>query len=254
MSVAALGMYDWPEARVETDLLWAAIRDALLNLDLDAPEALERDRDVWSVWRDPTMILSQTCGLPYAAKLADDVALLGAPVYDLADCPRGTYRSEIIVRADDAADDVDGLCGRRFGFNGRESQSGWACFAAQVGDPRSFFGELVQTGAHRASVRAVAEGAADAACIDAVSWRLAQRHDPALTSRLRVIARTAPTPGLPFITAPRDEATLARMRLVIETAIESLPKAVSDALFLKGFARKRPGDYAPLATGWPKEG
>lgn len=252
MSVAALGMYDWPEVRAETDQLWTAIRDGLRALGLGAPDALERSGEMWALWRDPDLALAQTCGLPYTARLADKVALLGAPVYALADCPRGTYRSEIIVRADDPAADVDALRGRRFGFNARESQSGWACFAVQTEDPRAFFGALVQTGAHRASIRAVAEGKADAACIDAVSWRLAERHDPSLTEGLRVLARTAPTPGLPFITAPRDEATLSRMRLVIETAIETLPPAVADALFLKGFAKMRPADYAPLAVGWPE--
>ncbi|MEL7464254.1 MAG: PhnD/SsuA/transferrin family substrate-binding protein [Pseudomonadota bacterium] len=253
MSLAALAMYDWPEVREETDRLWAAIRDSLRNIGVAAPDALSRDADMWSVWRDPSLCLGQTCGLPFAAKLAGDVALLGAPVYDLADCPRGTYRSEVIVRADDPAPDLAALRGARFAFNMRESQSGWACFAAQIEDPAAYFGELIQTGAHRASVRAVAGGAADAACIDAVAWRLAERHDADLTAGLRVIHRTAPTPGLPFITAPRPEETLARMRLVIETAIETQPPLVRDALFLNGFAKKRPEDYAPLAKGWPAE-
>ncbi|MEL6795037.1 MAG: PhnD/SsuA/transferrin family substrate-binding protein, partial [Pseudomonadota bacterium] len=240
-----------PEIRAETDALWAVIRDGLRNIGVEAPEALARDGDMWATWRSPDLALGQTCGLPYAARLVGEVALLGAPVYDLVDCPRGTYRSEIIVRADDPAPDVEALRGRRFAYNMRESQSGWACFATQVEDPRTFFGELVQSGAHRASVRAVAEGASDAACIDAVSWRLAARHDAEIAAATRVIDRTAPTPGLPFITAPRDEAMLARMRLVIETAIETLPAAVAGALFLKGFAKKRLRDYAPLAVGWP---
>ncbi len=68
-----------------------------------------------------------------------------------------------------------------------------------------------------------------------------------------MLARTAATPGLPFITAPRDEAELSMMRLVIETAIETLPPAIGDALFLSGFAKKSPEDYAPLAAGWPDD-
>lgn len=253
MTVAALGMYDWPEVREETDRLWRVIGDGLRSLGLDAPGDLARGGDPWAVWRDPDLVLAQTCGLPYAARLKGDVSLLGAPVYALEDTPPGKYRSEIVVRADDPAEDVAALRGRRFGFNMRESQSGWACFAADHENPLTFFAEVVKTGAHRASVHAVAEGRVDAACIDAVSWRLARRHDAAAVAKLRVLARTRPTPGLPFITAPRPEETLARMRLVIETAIETAPAAVRDALFLKGFAKKRPEDYAPLAAGWPAD-
>lgn len=252
MSVAALGMYDWPEVRAETDLLWAAIRDGLRGIGLDAPVALDREADLWSVWRDPALVLSQTCGLPFAAKLAGKVSLVGAPVYDLPGCPRGTYLSEIVVRADDPAESVGDLRGRRFGYNGTTSQSGWACFATQVADPRAYFGGLVETGGHRNSVLAVAEGRADAACVDAVSWRLAERHESAAAGALRVLARTRPTPGLPYVTAPRDAGTLSRMRLLIETAIETLPEAARGALFLKGFAKMRERDYAPLAAGWPE--
>ena len=212
-----------------------------------------RPDDPWTVWRAPGLALGQTCGLPYAARLAGDVALLGAPVYRLKDCPRGTYRSEIVVRADDPAATVGDLRGRRFAYNGLTSQSGWACFATQIEDPRRFFGELVHSGAHRASLLAVARSEADAACIDAVSWRLAERCEPKAVAGLRVLARTAATPGLPFITAPRDEAELSMMRLVIETAIETLPPAIGDALFLSGFAKKSPKDYAPLAAGWPDD-
>ena len=77
MSVAALGMYDWPEVRGETDQLWAAIRDGLRGLKMDAPDALDRGGDLWSVWRSPALTLSQTCGLPFAARLAGTVSLLG---------------------------------------------------------------------------------------------------------------------------------------------------------------------------------
>lgn len=243
-------MYDWPEVGEATDALWRSLRDGLRGAGLAAPEALRRGGDLWSVWRSPDLVLSQTCGLPYAARLAGDVALLGAPAYDLPGVAPGSYLSEIVVRADDPASSVADLGGRRFAFNGRESQSGWAAFAAAFGDPKAIFGDLVETGAHRASLTAVAQGRADIAAIDAVSWRLARRHEPAARA-LRVLARTPPTPGLPFITARRDERSLAHMRLVIETEIEMAAPEIREALFLTGFVKKRPENYAPLAAGWP---
>ena len=247
---ASLPMYDWPEVRAETDAYWAALGDGLRNLGLDAPVELARPiDDVWAHWRDPALAISQTCGLPYSARLAGEVSLLGAPAYAIPKTRPGFYRSEIVVRADDPAQSVDDLKGRRFAYNMRESQSGYACFLADHGDPATWF-DLVETGAHRASAQAVAAGDADLACIDAASWLLFERHDPA-AAKLRVLARTSPTPGLPYITAETDELTLARMRLMIETTIVTLPKAITGALFLTGFAKLRPSDYAPLAAGWP---
>lgn len=249
---AALPMYDWPEIRAETDALWAAVRERLRAAGYAAPQALERGGDPWALWRDPALILSQTCGLPYSARLAGAVSLVGAPDYDLP-CPPGCYRSEIVARADDPATDAAALEGRRFAFNMRESQSGWACFATRIGDPGAFFGSLIETGAHRASIVAVAEGRADCAAIDAVAWRLAERHEPAARA-LRVIVSTAPTPGLPLITARRADEETTRIAAAVVAAIADAGEAVRRALFLRGLARPTPEDYAPLAAGWPSDG
>ncbi|MEM8753866.1 MAG: PhnD/SsuA/transferrin family substrate-binding protein [Pseudomonadota bacterium] len=247
MSVAALPMYDWPEVAEATDALWRALRNGLRGAGFDAPEALTRGGDPWKIWRARDLLLAQTCGLPYAARLCGDVSLLGAPSYDLPGVPPGRYRSVVVARVGEGAD----FAGRRFAFNARESQSGWAAFAASFGDPARVFGALVETGAHRASIRSVADGRADFAAVDAVSWRLAERHEPAAEA-LAVVAETPPTPGLPLITRRRDERALAHMRLVIETEVEMLDPAVRAALFLKGFVKMRPEDYAPLAAGWPR--
>lgn len=71
---------------------------------------------------------------------------------------------------------------------------------------------IVETGGHRASVRAVAEGRADLAAIDCRSWALALRHEPC-ARRLVVIGWTAERPGLPYVTgAHTDAATADRLR------------------------------------------
>lgn len=248
---ADLPMYDWPEIRAETDAFWSAMRDRLRDAGFDAPEALARAADPWAVWRGADLLLSQTCGLPFSARLSGTVSLVGAPAYDLA-CPPGFYRSEIIARADDSAGDVGALAGRRFAYNMRESQSGWAAFTTGIGDPAAWFAELVETGAHRASIKAVAEGEADAACIDAVAWRLAERWEPA-AARVRVVASTAPTPGLPVITAKRPESETGRIAAAVGAAIGDLDGETRAALLLTGFARLTEDDYAPLAAGWPAD-
>ncbi len=249
--IASLPMYDWPEVRSETASLWSACRDALRGVGFAAPDTLTASPgNPWQHWQAEDLVLSQTCGLPFSARLAGHVSLIGTPSYALPDVAPGMYCSRIVVRADDPAQSVADLTGRRFAFNMRESQSGWAAFLAAFGDPKMIFDDLIETGAHRASLAAVATGRADAAAIDAVSWALAERHEPAVQA-LRVLASTPATPGLPLITARRSEDDLALMRLALQTAIDGLPNAVKDALLIRDLVRIRAAAYAPLAAGWP---
>ncbi len=245
--IASLPMYDWPEVQAETDTLWDSLRDHLADIGVDAPLALTRDEDPWAHWLDPSLALSQTCGLPFSAKLAGHAVLLGAPDYDLPDCPKGTYRSVVIARSEGA--EVMDLKGAKFVYNMRESQSGWAALDKVLGI-EDHFGELVKSGAHRSSVVAVAGGAADCAAIDAVSWAMAQRVEPA-AAKVHVIAVTPPTPGLPYITGQANASKVKAMAGAVSLAIAALPEGTRSALHLRGFKEWADEDYAPLAAGWP---
>lgn len=247
--IASLPMYDLPAVQAETDRLWASIRGAMRAEGFDAPEGLTRPvDDPWAHWLDPDLVLSQTCGLPYSAKLAGRVTLIGAPDYDLPHAGAGEYYSEIIIRADSHTKSLAGLRGGRFAYNMRDSQSGWAAPEALIGLRRQF-DELVETGGHAASAHAVAEGRADVAALDAVTWSLLQRHDP-VADALRVIARTPVTPGLPYISRDMPEADAGRMRRAVATGVDALDSEAKAALLLRGFAFKTPQDYAPLKQGW----
>lgn len=235
-AVASLPMYDWPEVTGATDAFWARLRDALRGEGIAAPEALSRDA---AHWTHPQLALSQTCGLPYRLGLHARVTLIGAADYGLEDCPPGYYRSAIVVRGDDPRDRLAAFAQAAYAFNDLRSQSGYAALAAAMG--RLEAGRGLRTGAHRASIRAVAEGVAKVAAIDAVSWRLAQAWEPA-ARRLRALAWTPPTPGLPMITAKgRDPAPYAR---AVAAAIGALDAGVRAALGLRGFVALEPGAYS----------
>lgn len=246
--IASLPMYDWPEIQAETDQLWESLRDHLSQAGVDAPAALTRGGDPWTHWLNPWLALSQTCGLPYAAKLAGKTVLLGAPDYDLPDCPKGTYRSVIIARGEGA--EVMDLKGAKFAYNMRESQSGWSALD-RVLAIEDHFGELIQSGAHRNSIISVADGVSDCAAIDAVSWALARRVEPA-AAKVHVIAVTPPTPGLPYITGQANAGKAKAMAGAISLAIAALSAGARSALLLRGFKEWTAEDYAPLAAGWPK--
>jgi hypothetical protein len=246
--IASLPMYDWPEERAAVDALWSAIRDALRDRGLPAPAALDRRILLWDAWLHPDLVLSQACSLPYRTRLHGRVRLLGAFDLSLPGCPPGMYQSHLVARADRAgpAGRLAELAGGVLALNGFDSQSGWAAAATHAAAQGLTFTRFLHTGSHRDSARAVAEGRADLASIDAVTWRLVERHDPGVAAALGIVASTAPTPGLPLITArDRDPAQLCA---ALADAPARLPDAVRAQLGLSGFAPFDPGAYLAVPT------
>ncbi len=236
--IAGLPMYDRPETRGATDRLWSAIAVRLRATGIAAPEALTRGADPWSLWRDPDLLLAQTCGLPYRARLHREVTLVATPDYGVAGCPPGHYRSVVVVRSGEGVPPAP-----RLACNDPLSQSGWAAALDWAAARGVTFRAVLETGAHAASARTVAEGRADIAAIDAVTWRLLTRVEPAAAT-LQVIDRTAPRPGLPLIAGPgRDPASLAA---AVEGAIAALATEDRAALGLVGLARLPAAAYLAL--------
>ncbi len=229
--IASLPMYDWPEIAGETDRFWGLIRQRLCQDGIDAPAHLDRQTDPWAVWQDPTLVLAQTCGMPYRTRLHGRVALVGTPDYGLPDAPPGYYYSAIVARREDTGP-LSAFRDRVLAYNDAISQSGWAAVQNLAAESGFAFSRLLLTGAHRSSAEAVADGRADLAAIDAVTWRLIETYRPAIAERLHIICRTDPTPGLPLITAlSRDPASVAA---AVRQAIADLPTDDRQALGLAG--------------------
>lgn len=246
--IASLPMYDWPEVQGATDTYWRAIRDAWGH----GPSALTRGFDDYIAhWRRPDLALSQTCGMPYRTRLHDQVTLVGTPDFGLPGCAPGYYCSVLVVNAQDDRSQLSELVDDIFAFNDAGSQSGWAAPAAHAAGLGQRFTRLLATGSHRASLSAVAEGRAAMAAIDAVTWELALRHDPAC-ARLRVLERTAPTPGLPYITARGTDP--ARLAAAIAAAIAGLDADTSAALMLRGLTAIPADTYMAVPTPAGPEG
>ena len=98
--IASLAMYDRAEAQPANDRLWGLIRDGLRRSGGAAPDRLTRgDGAYWPAWEAPDLVLSQTCGYPFRARLIGTVTLIGTPDYGVTGCPPGHYcsRSESVV-------------------------------------------------------------------------------------------------------------------------------------------------------------
>jgi ABC-type phosphate/phosphonate transport system substrate-binding protein len=236
--IAALPMYDWPQTRGATDRLWAAIAARLRDRGIDAPDCLTRDADPWSLWCHPDLLIAQTCGLPYRAKLHRQVVLVATPDHAVVGCPPGHYRSVVVARAGAEVPPEP-----RLAYNDPLSHSGWAAALGWADRRGVAFAALVETGAHVGSARAVAEDRADIAAIDCITWRLITRFEPT-ASGLRVIDHTAPAPGLPLIAGPgRDPAPLAE---AIDGAISALAAADRQVLGLAGLVQLPAAAYLAL--------
>ena len=242
--IASLPMYDRPSTRAANDRLWQAIRDIYGR----GPRTLDRTRDPHETWIARDLVFSQTCGLPYRSELHRSVQLIGTPDYGVDECPPGYYRSCIVVRDDDQRDALIRYDGARLARNDTRSQSGWAALVTHLRDTATpcRFDDILDTGSHAASVQTVAEGRADIAAIDAVTWALLLRDDP-VTRRLRVLARTAPTPGLPYITGPDQDVDA--LRRAAHEAIAALTSEDRACLLLKGLVQVPAADY--LAVPMP---
>ena len=239
--IAMLGMYDMPAIQPAVNRYWDAIRSRLGY----GPETLTRDMDYFEMWLSPELLLGQTCGLPYRSRLHDKVQKIATPDYGLPGCPPGHYKSYIVVRADETGEKPEDFEGARFVFNESVSQSGWAGPLTLLNSKGVRFSSYEGTGAHVNSVHAIAEGRADIAGIDALTWALLSAHDPA-TAALKIIDETPPTPGLPYITAPGND--VAALHAAIEGAIESLSNEDRATLHLKGLVQIDTATYLDVPT------
>lgn len=249
-----LPMYDWMEVRDSTRDLESALQGALsaaLGLSETDFRPWPDDGDLVETWTDPDLLLTQTCGYPLTHALQGKVRLVGTPHYDADGCDGPYYCSQLIVRRNSPYQSLGNLRGRRAAFNSPDSQSGMNTFRHAVAELRAgrvFFSEVIESGAHLASLEAVAAGDAEVASIDAVCWGLASRELPDLTQQLRPIAMTARAPGLPFITSSRFSD--AEADLLADTVAEVLasPETLKsrERLGIVGFSKLTVGDYAGI--------
>ena len=168
--------------------------------------------------------------------LAGRVAVVGALDYGLPGCRPGWYRSAVIVRADDPRADLADFRGATLAVNGTDSQSGWGAMlhhAAPLATDGRFFGAVRATGAHRASVRAVAAGRGRP--------RRDRRGEPRAGAAVRAdraaaagALRDRPDAGA---AADRGEGrpTVAPHRRAVAAAVAGLDPATRAALGIRGF-------------------
>jgi phosphonate transport system substrate-binding protein len=192
------------------------------------------------------------CGLPYV-----ELASGREPPFELVAAPvlsgkryrgRPIYFSDVIVRSDSDIHSFIELRGRTWSFNERHSHSGYAvtrAHLARIGEPRGFFGDVVEAGFHQRSIELVRSGAVDGSAIDSQVLDIAMRDDPSLGRDVRVVETLGPSTIQPLVASTKVPASLRRELRGVVLDLGRRPEE-RDALargLVVGFEAVEDGDY-----------
>jgi phosphonate transport system substrate-binding protein len=197
------------------------------------------------------------CGLPYVDKidsLRANMELLAMPVpvgERYQDQP--IYFSDVTVRRESRFESFSQLRGAGWAFNEPRSHSGYnvvRAHLAELGLRHGFFGEIVESGAHSASVEMILSGRVDGAAIDStvLGWLLSQR--PELAREIRVIETIGPSPIPPWVIS--KEVPEKRRRelgtLLLDMHQDAFGRTILERGGLRRFVVTQDGDYDPIRT------
>lgn len=246
---ACLPWYDLAELRRATDALWRRVSDELRATGIaGVPDALNRRLHYEDQWSSGALLLGQACGYDVAIAYAHHLQLVSTPCYGLDGCDGPSYRSFVVVRADDPAATIEDLRGRRCLINTPTSHSGsnvLRSLVAPLSVDGRFFSSVTVSGAHETSLELLRAGDADVAAIDCVTFGLLRRVRPAALAGARVIHETVRVPAPPYVTSSSTPPqTVAALRRALATAVGD--PAVAGPLMMTGVEQLSADDYAPI--------
>jgi ABC-type phosphate/phosphonate transport system substrate-binding protein len=250
--IASLACYDLPPIRGAIEAWWAGLAKAMRAEGIEKPpDRLFWPEDCDRHWLEEKFLLTQTCGYPLMTVLKGRFEVVATPCYAAPGCNGPFYSSAFVLNADDPRDGLDAMKGARAAINGWRSHSGMNALrhaVAPLAGGAAYFSEVIVTGGHVLSCRAIAEGRADLAAIDAVTLALVATHDAEIFARLKVIGYSEPAPALPYVTStPAGEDRLRRLREALYDAVAD-PDLTSarEALLLTGFSALPEGAYVAM--------
>jgi phosphonate transport system substrate-binding protein len=216
------------------------------NLPWQEREQRFESGDIHAIWM---------CGLPYILK-ADQgdlpIELLAAPVmlgerYQ----HQPVYFSDVIVSQDSPFISFADLRGASWAYNEPHSHSGYnlTCYhLAVIGEPKDFFGRVVQAGAHQTALEMVLDGRIDASAIDSTVLEEELRLRPEIAGRLRVIERLGPSPIPPWVIRQDLPQTLRDAVRQAFLSMHTYPtgREILSMGSLERFASVQDSDYDPI--------
>jgi ABC-type phosphate/phosphonate transport system substrate-binding protein len=237
-ATVSLPMYNLPEMRLVNLRFWEALREVLVEAGLrDLPQSLSFERPPVPERIGPEVLFSQTCGYPLETIFRGQAIRLGTPCYEAPGCDGPTHCGFFIVPVGSDARTLSDLVGGVFLFNHQHSNSGMNLARralAEIAGGRPLFARAVETGSQPGNLDRVARGEGDATAVDCVTYAFWCRHRPEMAPKVRVLARTPPSPAIPFVTSiATPAATVAILRAALHSVVHEEPyRGVREGLML----------------------
>lgn len=192
------------------------------------------------------------CSKPYAIQMDETPRLLNGIAVPIMkgniynDEP--VYYSYLVVHKDNPANSMADLGGERVAYNEPGSQSGYFSLhwgLEQIGETADFFGEWVESGAHKDSLEMLQAKTIDAAAIDTTLWDYETFQNPDVFADLKIIGHLGPFPGPPLaahVSLPESlQAEIAEIllqmhedpegKVILEASLIERFTAVSDQFY-----------------------
>jgi ABC-type phosphate/phosphonate transport system substrate-binding protein len=240
--LAELLMYVAPESIRQANEAWLTRILERLDVLRQSVEGLSLP----ALWLSPDLLLTQTCGYPLMTVLRGQVRVVGRPRYELPDSTGGHHCSLLLCRADDPRRSLPAFHDSRGVINDEGSNSGMNLLRHRLAPLQrdgQFFASVGISGGHRESLRWLREDLADLAAIDSVTFAYLARHAEHEVAGLRVIARSAFSPTLPYITvASASDEQIEQLRQVMNQTLQELPE-VGEILGLQEVLPATERDY-----------
>jgi len=191
----------------------------------------------------PTYLGLRVCEHPPAE-------LLGvAPVFaDERARGKPVYFCDVIVSHGCSVRSFRDLKGGTWAYNDPCSLSGHGALAARLGSGATagkFFGRMIRSGSHPASVLLVADGGADAASIDSNVLSILLERTPGLRDKVRVLESWGPYPIQPVVVRTGLDSALkgALRESLLRTEADPITRLALEAFGLKRFVAVDEEDY-----------
>ena len=193
---------------------------ASVELPVQCNDSLELQKDLLAHWRDPQLLLSQSCGYPFVHLLHDQVSYVASYSYEQPYCTKeAQYCALLIVHQDEQRSDLQdfaqttAVCSAPDSFSGMEALR-WMIAPYVQDENKGFFQSRFYSGSHRASLAALKAKQAQITSVDCVTWHFLSSFYPQELESLRMFAQSPEVPSLPLITS--HQRFVAPLRAALE--------------------------------------
>jgi phosphonate transport system substrate-binding protein len=201
------------------------------------------------------------CGYPYIRKVdweQQPLDLLAAPVMAHPRYGgRPIYFSDVVVHRESAFCTFTDLRGANWAYNEPGSQSGYNVVRhhlACLGEDFSYFGRMVESGAHLRSLQMILNREVNASAIDSTVLEAALHRSPSIGEEIRIIESIGPNPIPPWVIRREVDPSLRDyLRSLLLTMHEDPAGAAILALGqIDRFAQVTDGDYDAIREMTPQ--